>query len=82
MTTIAGIDRGEDPSMTTSTRRPMPSNARTTLTELRNARIEQAIRQLPDASATRIAGLAECSPTAVVNWRKARAALARSEAAD
>ena len=64
------------------TRKPSPATARTTLSELRNARIEQAIRQFPDASATRIAGMAECSSDMVLEWRRAQAALARSEAAD
>ena len=64
------------------TRNPGRPTARTTLSELRNARIEQAIRQFPDASATRIAGMAECSPDMVLEWRRAQAALARSEAAD
>jgi hypothetical protein len=69
--------------MSTSPRKPTsPATARTTLTELRNTRIEQVVRQAPTASVTRIAGWAECRPTAVVNWRKAQAALARSEAAD
>jgi hypothetical protein len=42
------------------------------MSELRNARIEQAIRQFPDASATRIAGMAECSSDMVLEWRRAQ----------
>ena len=64
------------------TRKPRAATARTTLSELRNARIEQAIRQFPDASATRIAGMAECSSDMVLEWRRPQAALAWYEVAD